>query len=102
MPPRAKTLRGQKPRPSPLTFLSHVVQADPSMHSADSPHSRGVEERHWELGIGKIRAKFETWQITSRGRRSILRTKWLLFGGMTLPLCEYPGAFLLFLEKIKR
>ena len=26
MPPRAKTLRGQKPRPSPLTFLSHVVQ----------------------------------------------------------------------------
>ena len=27
MPPRAKTLRGQKPRPSPLTFLSHVVQA---------------------------------------------------------------------------
>ena len=27
MPPRAKTLRGQKPRPSPLTLLSHVVQA---------------------------------------------------------------------------
>ena len=27
MPPRAKTLRGQKPRPSPVTFLSHVVQA---------------------------------------------------------------------------
>ena len=27
MPPRAKTLLGQKPRPSPLTFLSHVVQA---------------------------------------------------------------------------
>ena len=27
MPLRAKTLRGQKPRPSPLTFLSHVVQA---------------------------------------------------------------------------
>ena len=26
MPPRAKTLRGQKPRPSRLTFLSHVVQ----------------------------------------------------------------------------
>ena len=26
MPPRAKTLWGQKPRPSPLTFLSHVVQ----------------------------------------------------------------------------
>ena len=26
MPPRAKTLR-PKPRPSPLTFLSHVVQA---------------------------------------------------------------------------
>ena len=30
MPPRAhgqKTLRGQKPRPSPLMFLSHVAQA---------------------------------------------------------------------------
>ena len=27
MPPQAKTLRGRKPRASPLTFLSHVVQA---------------------------------------------------------------------------
>ena len=27
MPPRAKALRGQKPRPSLLTFLSHVVRA---------------------------------------------------------------------------
>ena len=27
MPPGAKALRGQKSRPSPLTFLSHVVQA---------------------------------------------------------------------------
>ena len=31
MPPRAKTLRGQKPRPSPLTFLSHVVRAVPKL-----------------------------------------------------------------------
>ena len=27
MPPRAETLREQKPRPSPLMFLSHVGQA---------------------------------------------------------------------------
>ena len=31
---------------------SHVsVACSPSMHSADSPHSWGVEERHWEWDI---------------------------------------------------
>ena len=37
MPPRAKTLRGQKPRPSPLTLLSHAL-------SGFSPLVRGRGE----------------------------------------------------------
>ena len=82
MPPRAKTLRGQKPRPSPLTFLSHVVQACTQrilptregsrrgtgnetlirhvMVSSDLfSHFTGVldlKQFSSELGIGKIRA----------------------------------------------